>query len=82
LEKSGLTLQVFTTEPIVHLYTGVSIPTIKGKEGIVYGSFSGLCLETQVHPNAINIPSFPDTVLRPGKKYYHKTIYKIIDGKL
>lgn len=77
-EKSGIKLQVYTTEPIVHLYTGRWIPSIAGKKGKMYGPFSGFCLETQIHPNAINIPAFPDTVLRPGKEYRHKTIYRIL----
>lgn len=75
--KSGVKLQVFTTEPIVHLYTGKSIPSVKGKDGNNYGAFSGFCLETQIHPNAINIPSFPNTILRPGETYHHKTIYRV-----
>lgn len=79
-EESGVTLQVFTTEPIVHLYTGKSIPPLTGSDGHLYGPFSGFCLETQVHPNAINIPGFPNTILRPGETYHHKTIYKVITG--
>ncbi len=74
--QSKLKLRVWSTEPLVHLYTGKWIPVIKGK-GQQYGPFSGFCLETQVHPNAINIPHFPNTVLRPGEKYYHKTVYKV-----
>lgn len=70
--ESGLKLQLYTTEPIVHLYTGKSIPELNE-----YGPFSGFCLETQIHPNAINIPHFPNTILRPGEIYHHKTIYKI-----
>lgn len=76
-EKSGLCLQVLTTEPVVHLYTGSGIPGILGRNGKRYGAFSGFCLETQFHPNAINIPSFPDTVLRPGETYHQKTIYRV-----
>jgi aldose 1-epimerase len=75
--NSGVKLQVFTTEPIIHLYTGKSIPSIEGKNGHQYGPFSGFCLETQIHPNAINISSFPNTILRPGETYRHKTIYKV-----
>ncbi|MFI5187400.1 MAG: aldose epimerase family protein [Chitinophagales bacterium] len=76
-KKSGLRLQVLTTEPLVHLYTGQGFPKIKGKNSTEYGPYSGLCLETQKHPNAINIPKFPNTVLRPGEKYYQKNVYKI-----
>lgn len=75
--RSGLCLRAWTTEPICHLYTGKWIPAVRGKGGRRYGSFSGLCLETQHHPNALNIPAFPDTILRPGKPYRQKTIYKV-----
>jgi aldose 1-epimerase len=76
-EKSGLWLQVLTSEPIVHLYTGAGIPAITGSNNKQYGAFSGFCLETQVHPNAINIPSFPNTVLKPGQTYHQQTVYKV-----
>ncbi|HQV60504.1 MAG: galactose mutarotase [Chitinophagaceae bacterium] len=75
---SKLLLQVYSTEPIVHFYTGKWIPTVKGKNGTSYGAFSGLCLETHKHPNAINIPHFPTTILRPGETYSTRTIYKVI----
>jgi aldose 1-epimerase len=48
-----------------------------GKKGNIYKPFSGLCLETHKHPNAVNIPSFPNTVLSPGEEYYQKTTYKV-----
>ena len=76
-KKAGLKLQVLTTEPLVHLYSGQGFPKIKGKNNTEYGPYSGLCLETQKHPNAINIPRFPSTVLRPGEKYHQKNVYKI-----
>jgi aldose 1-epimerase len=76
--QSNIHLQVYSTEPVVHFYSGKWIPSIKGKNEEQYGSFSGFCLETHKHPNAVNIPHFPDTILMPGKTYYHKTTYKII----
>lgn len=77
-ENADLSLQVYTTEPLVHFYTGKWIPPIKGKNDTSYGPYSGLCLETQKHPNAVNIPHFPNTILRPGETYRTKTVYKII----
>lgn len=74
---NGFLLQVYTSDPVVHFYTGKWIPPLTGKQGQAYGAFSGLCLETQVHPNAINIPSFPNTVLRPGEVYHSRTIYRV-----
>ncbi len=76
-KKSGLKLQVLTTEPLVHFYTAQGFPKLRGKNNTEYGPFSGFCLETQKHPNAINIPKFPNTVLRPGEKYFQKNVYKI-----
>ncbi|MBI3140149.1 MAG: galactose mutarotase [Sphingobacteriales bacterium] len=75
---SKLLLQVYATDPVVHFYTGKWIPALKGKNNTVYGPFSALCLETQIHPNAINIPHFPAMVLRPGDVYRSKTVYKLI----
>lgn len=76
-DKTGLHLQIFSTEPAVHFYTGKWLPVLERNGEKMFGPFSGLCFETQVHPNAINIPHFPNTVLRPGENYYRKTIYKI-----
>ncbi|SMO40079.1 aldose epimerase family protein [Solitalea koreensis] len=79
-KETGVQLNVFTTEPVVHLYCGKYIPEIKGKNGVKYGPFHAFCLETQVHPNAINIPSLPDTILRPGSVYSTRTVYKVSNG--
>lgn len=76
-KKTDLKLQILTTEPIVHFYTGQGLPRLTGKNKIQYGPFSGFCLETQKHPNAINIPKFPNTILRPGEKYHQGNVYKI-----
>lgn len=74
-EKTGISLEVHTTEPVCHLYTGKWIPEIRGKQGQNYGPFSGLCLEVQHHPNAVNIPAFPSTLLLPGETYHQLTRY-------
>jgi aldose 1-epimerase len=76
--QSGITLQIFSTEPAVQFYTGQGLNIKNAKGGNQYGQFSGFCLETHKHPNAINIPHFPNTVLRSGEKYYQKDVYKII----
>ena len=76
-ESSGILLQIHSTEPVVHFYTGKWIPVVTGKNGTTYGPFSGLCLETHKHPNALNTRHFPNTILRPGEIYYQKTVYKL-----
>ena len=76
-DEQDIKLEVYTTEPLVHLYNAKWLSEIVGKDGKKYGGFSGFCFETQVHPNAINVPSFPNTVLRHGETYRTKTIYKL-----
>lgn len=80
-QQSGITLQIFSTEPAVQFYTGQGLNISTAKNGIDYKPFSGFCLETHKHPNAINISHFPNTGLRPGEKYYQKNIYKIIQAE-
>jgi len=75
-EKSGLTLSVYTTEPIAHFYTGKYVNVKNAKGGRDYHAFDGFCIETQHHPNAINLPELPSTVLRPGETYRQTTIFK------
>lgn len=71
---SGRTLTLATTEPGLQVYAGAGIPAgLVGKAGASYGPFAGLCLEPQGWPDAINQPSFPSPVLRPGGIYEHVT---------
>lgn len=76
-KSSGVRLEVLTTEPVIHLYTARWLGPITGKGGQEYGNSSALCLETQKHPNAINIPHFPNTILRPGETYHTQTTYRV-----
>jgi aldose 1-epimerase len=76
-EESGLVLSVYTTEPVAHLYTAKYLDVKNGKGGKDYGSYGAFCVETQHHPNAVNIPAFPSTILRPEDLYTQTTIYKV-----
>jgi len=73
---SGRVLEVYTTEPGLHLYTGNFIGDITGKEKKKYHNRSGFCLESQHFPDSPNHPHFPTTVLRPGEVFSSETIYK------
>lgn len=77
IPNQNIILYIYTTEPIVHLYTGRWIPEVIGINENAYGAFSGLCFETQAHPNGINIPNFPSSILLPNEQYYQKNSYKI-----
>ncbi|MFC2116818.1 aldose epimerase family protein, partial [Bacteroidota bacterium] len=76
-EETGRFLEVLTSEPGVQIYCGNFLDgTLTGKSGSKYEHRSGLCLETQHYPDSPNKPNFPSTVLRPGEKYYQKTIFR------
>lgn len=75
--KSGRTMDVYTTEPGIQLYTGNFLDGKNiGKGGAIYKQYSGLCLECQLFPDAVNHPEFMSPVLQPGKTYQQTTIYK------
>lgn len=75
-EATGRYMEVITDQPAVQLYTACTANYEGGKNGVTYGHFSGLCLETQHCPDSPNNPQFPGTTtLRPGDKYDTTTIY-------
>ena len=73
---SGRTLEVYTTEPGVQLYTGNFLSGFKGTHGATYPTRSAFCLECQHFPDSPNRPYFPSVVLNPGERYKQTTIYK------
>ncbi len=76
--RSGVTLDVWTTEPAVQVYDGFKVNVaVAGLDGARYGANAGLCLEPQHVPNAPNLPQFaPTTVLRPDGLYRQVTEYR------
>lgn len=75
--QSGRELEVLTTEPGVHFYTGNFLDgTVTGKNGHAYGHRSGFCLETQHFPDSPNQPAFPSAILRPGQTYRSATVFR------
>lgn len=74
---AGLQLQVFSTDPILHFYSGKWIPDLRDKSWGGMGPWSGLCLETHSYPNAVNIPAFPSNILRPGEVYRGVTVFRV-----
>jgi len=72
---SGRTLTLSTEEPGVQFYSGNFLDgTLCGK-GRRYALRSGFCLEPQHFPDSPNQPSFPNTILRPGKKYATRSAF-------
>jgi aldose 1-epimerase len=75
---SGRLMEVYTTEPGIQFYSGNfldgSLTNTKG--GQKYVKHAALCLETQHFPDSPNQPTFPNTILKPGEKYTHTSLYK------
>ena len=75
--KTGRVLEVHTTEPGIQLYTSNYFTgSLTGKRGIVYRQHEAFCLEAQHFPNSVNQPTFPSTILRPGRTYHQTTVHK------
>lgn len=74
--SSGRSVEVYTTQPGMQLYTGYWNPELNIAGEKKFGSYSGVALETQHYPDSINHDHFPTTVLNPGKTYLETTIYK------
>ena len=74
-DESGISMEIFTNQRGVHVYTANYLGGT-GKGGVAQKMHDGICFETERFPNAINEPSFPSCVLRPGEKYYHKTVFR------
>ncbi len=73
---SGRTMEVYTTEPGVQVYTNNWGTGKKGTLGATYPRRSAICFEAQHFPDSPNQPYFPSTVLCPGEVYTQTTIYK------
>ena len=74
--SSGRSLEVTTNQPVVILYTGTQLETNYEIRGVGARPSLGLCLETQVHPNAVNEPDFPDILVQPDQTYHWETTYR------
>lgn len=73
--ENGVAMSIWSDQPGIQFYTGNWLGDLKGKNSAVYPKFGGLCLETQVFPDAINHRGgigWPEVVLRPGAAYRHR----------
>lgn len=75
--RTGIAMEVYTTQPGVQLYTGNWMTgNLVGKNGQRYPERAALCLETQHFPDSPNHPDYPTTLLRPGEVFQSTTIYR------
>jgi len=74
--STGISMELYTTQPGLQFYTGNYLPGLNGKRGQIYDIHTGFCLETQHFPDSPNHKNFPNTVLRPGEIYKHRSVFK------
>ncbi len=60
--NSKIKMEVYTNQPGIVIFTPLS--------------FEGICFETQKFSNSPNISHFPETLLKPGERYEHKTKFR------
>ena len=74
--ESGRTLQIYTTQPGIQIYTGNWLAGCpEGKCGRSYNDYEGVAMECQRYPDSPNRPDYPSTVLRPGETYREAIIF-------
>lgn len=75
-DKSGITMNVKSTEPGVQLYTGNFLDgSVIGKGGLSITKRSAFCLETQVYPDSPNHPEWPNCIYDAGEEYKSITVF-------
>ena len=74
--KSGRTLEVYTTEPGVQVYSDNWATGYPGANGATFPRRSAICFECQHFPDSPNRPYFPSVVLNPHHRYKQKTVYR------
>jgi aldose 1-epimerase len=75
--NSGRSLTVLTNKPGLHIYSGNYFDGSKvGAQGKAYIKHGAVALETQLFPDSVNHPQFPNTIINPGQTYNYTTIFQ------
>ncbi|TAE42184.1 MAG: galactose mutarotase [Sphingobacteriales bacterium] len=76
-DKSGIQLNVYTTEPGMQFYSGNFMAGSNTfSNGIKDNCRTAFCLETQHFPNSPNQANFPTTTLKPSEVFKTMSLYK------
>ncbi|WWC90939.1 uncharacterized protein L201_005877 [Kwoniella dendrophila CBS 6074] len=70
--KKDIKMEIWTDQPGIQFFDGKPLNLKQaGHDGMEIKYRSGIALEPQIHPDAINQKNFPNTVLNPGETYKH-----------
>ena len=72
-DESGITMDLFTTQPGVQFYSGNVLDEPQGKGGARYGRRDALCLEAELFPDAVHHPEWPSPVVEAGQPWRWET---------
>lgn len=76
-DKSGIKMEVLTTEPALQFYGGNFFTgSDVGKYGKAINHQDAFAMEAQHYPDSPNHPTYPNTILRPGQTYSQTTEYR------
>lgn len=75
-ENTGIVLELYTTKPAMHFYSGNMLNNRKVRNTVL-NKHNAFCFETEFLPCAVNFPHFPSIIFDSAKSYNHKTIYKL-----
>lgn len=80
---SGRSLKISSNMPAVQIYTGNFLDGSQPsrEDGVMIGKQTGICLETQHFPDAVNHAHFPSCILNPGEEYNHKMVLEFLAGQ-
>ncbi len=76
-DTTGILMETYSNRPVLNLYDAHDLNgSIVGKDGIAYGSRTAICLECQNFADAVNHPSFYNSIITPKEDFESTTIYK------
>ncbi|MCR4925657.1 MAG: galactose mutarotase [Clostridiales bacterium] len=70
--KSGIKMSVYTDQTGIQIYTGNFLDGT-GKNSSSISKYSGVAIEAQGYPDAINNPDFPQVIVKSGEEYSSTT---------
>ncbi|RYY58420.1 MAG: galactose mutarotase [Chitinophagaceae bacterium] len=81
-DRSGIKMEIWTEEPGLQFYGGNFMQSMNAMKAGSRDDFrTAFALETQHFPDSPNQPSFPGTILDPGKTYHTKSVYRFTTVK-
>ncbi|WED28753.1 galactose mutarotase [Vibrio sp. DW001] len=75
VQANNRMLTIYSNEKILHFYNGHNLDGVKGKNGLNYARYAGLCLEPKGYVNSINTPQFPSSIFQAEQTYNHTIKY-------